>query len=146
MTWLMLLNHWLYRNEEASSSVIPLAPEFKGWNELILNCIWFLLCKDETKLLYVIKSLCSMSATKTQMILWDINQQYAWPAFPYGLFYQHGLSLIPALTSNHIHYNVWDEITYPFPNFNGTTVEVWEWISNFIPYFIEYVISYPCWD
>ena len=31
---------------------------------------------------------------------------------------------------------VWDEITYPFPNFNGVTVEVWEWISNFIPHFI----------
>ena len=24
-----------------------------------------------------------------------------------------------------------DEITYPFPNFNGATVEGWEWISNF---------------
>ena len=23
------------------------------------------------------------------------------------------------------HYKVWDEITYPFPNFNGFTVEVW---------------------
>ena len=30
---------------------------------------------------------------------------------------------------------MWYEITYPFPNFNGTTVEVWEWISNLIPYF-----------
>ena len=29
--------------------------------------------------------------------------------------------------SNYIHYNVRDEITYPFPNL---TVEVWEWISN----------------
>ena len=29
---------------------------------------------------------------------------------------------------------VWDEITYPFPNFNGCTMEVWEWISNFIPH------------
>ena len=28
-----------------------------------------------------------------------------------------------------------DEITYPFPNFNGATVEVWEWISNFISHF-----------
>ena len=28
--------------------------------------------------------------------------------------------------SNYIYYNVWDEITYPFPNFNGFTVEVWE--------------------
>ena len=27
---------------------------------------------------------------------------------------------------------VWDEITYPFLNFNGATVEVKEWLSNFI--------------
>ena len=26
---------------------------------------------------------------------------------------------------------MWDDITYPFPNFNSTTVEVWEWISKF---------------
>ena len=25
---------------------------------------------------------------------------------------------------------MWDEITYPFPNFNGATAEVWEWISQ----------------
>ena len=25
---------------------------------------------------------------------------------------------------NYIHYKVWDEITYPFLNFNGATVEV----------------------
>ena len=30
----------------------------------------------------------------------------------------------PAWISNYIHYNVWDEITYPFLNFNGATVEV----------------------
>ena len=36
------------------------------------------------------------------------------------------LSEFPAWTGNHIHYKVWNEITYPFPNFNGTTVEVWE--------------------
>ena len=38
--------------------------------------------------------------------------------------------------SNHIHYHLWDEITYPFPNFNGTVVEVWKWISILIPHFI----------
>ena len=27
---------------------------------------------------------------------------------------------------------MWDEIVYPFPNFNGETVEVWEWKNNFI--------------
>ena len=52
-------------------------------------------------------------------------------------------TLLPAWISNYIHYKVWDEITYPFPNFN---VEVWEWISNFIPHFIGHVITYPCWD
>ena len=41
-----------------------------------------------------------------------------------GPFYKHGLTLIPAWISNHIHYKVWDEITYPFLNFNGATVEV----------------------
>ena len=54
-------------------------------------------------------------------------------------FYQHGLTIIPAWVNNYIHYKVWDELTYPFPNLNGTTVEVWEWISNFIPHFTGYV-------
>ena len=47
---------------------------------------------------------------------------------------------------NYIYYKVWDEITYPFPNFNGTAVEVWEWIWYFILHFIEPVITYPRWD
>ena len=37
---------------------------------------------------------------------------------------------------------VWDEIIYPFSNFNGCTVEVWEGISNYIPHFILGVITY----
>ena len=31
---------------------------------------------------------------------------------------------------------VLDEITYPFANFNGVTLQGWEWISNFILHFI----------
>ena len=27
--------------------------------------------------------------------------------------------------SNYMHYKMWDEITYPFPNFQVCTVEVW---------------------
>ena len=42
-----------------------------------------------------------------------------------------------------IHYNVWDEITGPFPNFNSATIEVLEWICNFIPHFTRHVITYP---
>ena len=58
----------------------------------------------------------------------------------------HRSILIPTWISNYIHYYVWDEITYPFPNFNGCTVEVWERISNFIPHFTGHVITYPCCD
>ena len=41
-----------------------------------------------------------------------------------GSLYLYWLTLIQTCTSNHIHYNVWVEITYPFSNFNGVTVEV----------------------
>ena len=35
-------------------------------------------------------------------------------------------------------FQVCGKITYPLPNPNGCTVEVWEWISTFIPYFTVY--------
>ena len=31
---------------------------------------------------------------------------------------------MPAWMNNDIHYKVWDEITYPFLNFNSAAVEV----------------------
>ena len=37
---------------------------------------------------------------------------------------------------------MWDEIIYPFLNFNGWTVEVKERISNFLSHFIIDVITY----
>ena len=46
------------------------------------------------------------------------------------------LNLMSALISNYVIIKLWDEFTYLFPNFNGCTVEVWEWISNFIPHLI----------
>ena len=73
---------------------------------------------------------------------------YPCPKFSTGLanlrgpFYYHGLVWI----SNHMPNKLWDKITYPFPNFHGATIEVWEWRSNFIPHFIMDVITYPCWD
>ena len=70
---------------------------------------------------------------------------------PRGPFYQHGLtylslSVIPAWISNCIHYKVWAELTYTFPNFNGATVEVWEWTSRFNPRCTGHVVTYPCWS
>ena len=47
--------------------------------------------------------------------------------------------------SNCTYHKVCDEITYPFTNFSSAAIEVWEWISNFIPPFTGYVITYPCW-
>ena len=41
---------------------------------------------------------------------------------------------------------VLNEIPYPFPNFNGCTIEVSEWMSNSIQYFLMDAITYPCWD
>ena len=38
--------------------------------------------------------------------------------------------------SNHMPSKVWGEINYPFPDINGTTVEVYEWVSNFAPHFL----------
>ena len=36
---------------------------------------------------------------------------------------------------------MWDEITYRYLNFNRATVEVYEWISNFILHFTGVVIA-----
>ena len=60
-------------------------------------------------------------------------------------FYQYGLTFITAWISYYIHHKIWDEITYPFINFNRATVEVWEWISYLIPHFTRHVITYPSW-
>ena len=54
---------------------------------------------------------------------------------------------ILAWISNYIRYKVYtDESSYRFPNFNGTAVEVWEGISNFIPHFTGNVNTCPCRD
>ena len=38
-----------------------------------------------------------------------------------GVPVTNGLTLITAWICNHTHYQMWDEITSPFPNFNGST-------------------------
>ena len=65
--------------------------------------------------------------------------------FAFGHFCYHELTLIPAWISNHIHSKMWDEISLPFLNFKSTTIEVWEWMSNFILHLIMDVITYTYW-
>ena len=68
-----------------------------------------------------------------------------------GPFYWHGF-LIPAFMINYILSKVCDEITYPFINLNGCTVE-WKMdnctvgiTKYFHPHSIMDVMTYPCWD
>ena len=63
---------------------------------------------------------------------------------PWALFCQHVFTWIPTWISNHMASKALDEISYSFSNFNGFAVEVWEWISNFIIYFIMGMTAYPC--
>ena len=55
--------------------------------------------------------------------IWE-HQVSCYIIVAWGLFYYHGLTWIPSWISNHMLGKVWDEITYPFLNFNGATVEV----------------------
>ena len=50
----------------------------------------------------------------------------------------------PSGISSYIPYKVWDEIIYPFLNFNDAAVAVQEWISNFILHCTGHMITYPC--
>ena len=45
---------------------------------------------------------------------------------------------------NHLPSKVYHN-TYPFPNLNGCTVEVWEWLDNFKSHFMLHVIPHPWW-
>ena len=40
-----------------------------------------------------------------------------------GPFNLPGLTSIPAWIGNYTHHKVWDEITYPFPNFNNAPLK-----------------------
>ena len=44
-------------------------------------------------------------------------------------FHWDGLTWIPPWIITHMPIELWDEIPYPFQNFNNCTVGVWEWIS-----------------
>ena len=41
-----------------------------------------------------------------------------------GPFYEHGLTLIPVWMNNYVHCKMLVQITYPFSNLNGATVEI----------------------
>ena len=69
-----------------------------------------------------------------------LKSHHEWDIFAEDNHYdslQHYMGPIyTAWISNHMPSKVWDEITYPFPNFNIATTEVWVWINDFISHFI----------
>ena len=52
-------------------------------------------------------------------IVRDVEYVYAIMNISMALL--HGLTLIPTWKRIYIHYKMWDEMTYPFPNINGCT-------------------------
>ena len=50
---------------------------------------------------------------------------------------------IDICVKNNITRKLGSEITYPFPNIDCITVEVWKWIGNFIPHIIIDAFTYP---
>ena len=61
-------------------------------------------------------------ARHSQQFLWLVERSICIKEVAWSPVYQHGLTLIPARTSNHMLSKVWDEITYPFPNFGNSYV------------------------
>ena len=58
----------------------------------------------------------------------------------------YGLTLFLVGIRNHTQSIMGNEMTYPFPNFNSCTIEVWQGINNSMPHFIMEVMTYPWWD
>ena len=113
------------------------------WNYLHLIDIFFI---DKTRIpSKVCASLMDTIALNTCALCTGINgplvyELFTWANNVWGLInlfcsspvYLHGLTLIPVWICYHIHYKVWDEITYSYL-FNGAAVVVKEWISNSNP-------------
>ena len=49
------------------------------------------------------------------------------------------INFSPSMDKKLHHDSLWDKITYPFPNFNGTTAASWQWTRDFITNSIEHL-------
>ena len=111
-----------------------LAPGKFEWNfrYLIFQIIsvmdgWGISC--ELALKWMSLDLTNDKSTLVQVMAWcrQATSHYLSQCWPRSLL---PYELIPAWISNYIQFKVWDEITYPFPNFSGAAIEVWEWILD----------------
>ena len=106
--------------------------QFYHYHDLINGCIIYKYCKICIE---------QHSGTYTLSIVYRHKQPCDGYLTFWGPVYKHGLALIASWISNYTHCIVWVEITYPFPNSDCCTVEVWEWKSNFFP---THWVCNPC--
>ena len=121
------------------ASLYVINPFFKV--ESLTLALWYQLCWYWW---YRSLALVTTTAVTTKLASWPVSvriiaglMRWSWMLIKsksIKTIYQHGLTLIPAWIINYIHKKVWNEIAYSFSNFNRASIEVWEWISNFIPY------------
>ena len=65
----------------------------------------------------------SLLCSLPHLLVYSWDKQYLGiPSIISSPSYYHGLTLIPAWMCNHMPSKVWDEITYPFLNFNSCTI------------------------
>ena len=102
----------------------------------VIVMLWCLYNLDSREMLSIFKG-CS---TGTWKIVWLPHWRWSRAETPFIHI------VYPAWISNYVHDNVCDVITDPFPDYIGASVEVWEWMNNFIPHLTPHMITYPCWD
>ena len=99
--------------------------------------------RSEDVILWTLERLLNCTITDTDLEAGRLGTEFWKPivlcGFKTGKHWKRNMH--PAWKSNYIGNKVWYETTYSFLNFNGCTVEVWEWISNFIPHFMMRVIN-----
>ena len=79
----------------------------------LLGRVLFNACKHDIEVCTNLEFIFYVDDTKlSRCSLWSFTHGRA-------TIIKHGLTITPALISNHIHSKVFDEITYPFPNFTG---------------------------
>ena len=111
------------------------------WNELCYK-YWAGLSVSRIQLTDWWASTFTTNSMNVRLVWWALNLggRFYRDLIVRGPFYKCGLTWIPTWISNYIQYEV------SFPNCDGATVEVWEWISGFILLFTRYVITNSCTD
>ena len=98
--------------------------------------IWVIQPNSTAPFIFMTKFLCNVQS-------WYCERVKGIPVR--GPFYKHGLHWIPTWIINHMSSKVWDEIIYPFPNFNSCIVEVGNG-KGISPHTMLPLIIYLCWD